>query len=123
MKPDIKGTKATGEKIEAELIYLGKDEVAVESLGKETVGKIVAGGSFNKAALMKAQAIDVAGIVTTKIADELFAKIDQGKNWEIGETCSLKLPLLVISEESLSLLEPYQGQKVTLDPQEKKLNL
>lgn len=120
---ELKGTKATGNKIEAELIFLGKDEVPTEALGKDSSGKIVAGGSFNETTLMKASALEVAGVVTGKIEDALFEKITQGKNWEIGESCSLKLPLMVIDEASLSLLPAYHGQKVTLDPEQKKLTV
>ncbi len=120
---DIKGTKASGEKVEAELVFLGKEDVPVEAIVKETNGKIIAGGSFSETALMKASALEVAGVVTTKASDELFGKIEQGKNWEIGEACCLKLPLLIIDEDSLSQLPAYQGRKVVLDPQEKKLSL
>lgn len=121
MKSEIKGTKAAGEKVEGQLLFLGKGEVGVSSLGQEIKGKIIVGGKFGRAALMKAQALEAAGVVSSKISDELFGEISQGKSWEIGGSFSLKLPLLLVEESSLPLLEDYQGKKVSLFPDKKKI--
>lgn len=121
MKSEIKGIKAAGKKVEAGLLFLGKGEIGVNNLGREVSGKIIVGGKFGRAALMKALTLEATGVVSGEISDELFAEIGQGKSWEIGESFNLKLPFLLVEESSLTLAEDFQGKKVILDPEAKKL--
>ena len=123
MKDAIGGLQATGEKVTAELVFLGDGEIKLLDLERKIDGKIIAGGKFGKTALAKAIALEVAGIVTADISEELFEEIEHGKTWEIGNECCFKLPLLVIEESSLAEVKDFDGKKAVLDPAEKKLIL
>ncbi|MBI4999626.1 hypothetical protein HZB97_02560 [Candidatus Gottesmanbacteria bacterium] len=123
MKLEIKGTKAAGSKTTGEILFLGR-QIRVSDLDKRITGKIIGGGKFGKTILVKAQALDVGGVVLAEISDEVFEEVALGKNWEIGgEPVVLSLPLLVIKETDLSFLEENQGEKAILDPEEKRLTL
>lgn len=123
MKSEIKGLQATGEKVTAELVFLGEQEINLLDLERKIDGKIIAGGKFGKTALAKAIALEAAGIVTADISEELFEEIEHGKTWEIGDECCFKLPLLVIETSSFVGVKDFDGKKVVLDPEEKKLAL
>lgn len=123
MKSEILGIKGAGKKCEGEILFLGNEEITISFLDKRITGKIIGGRIFGKTALFKAEALDVAGVVLSDITDEVFAQICQGKNWEIGEPCSLSLPLLVVNDSDLTFLKLNQGKKAILDPGEKKLTL
>lgn len=123
MKSEIKGLKAAGGKIKGELVFLGGEEITLPDLKPEISGKIMAGRAIGRAALMKAMVLEIAGLVVGKISDELFAEIEQGKSWEIGEACCFKLPLLVVDESLMADLAKLADKKVFLDPENKKLIL
>ena len=122
MKSEIKGIKAAGDKVEAEILFLGSGEIGIIGLTNEIRHKIIVGQKFSRAALMKAITIEVAGIITADISEELFAELEQGRLWEIGESLSLKIPLLVVDKETLALLQKHHGKKAVLDPKEKQLS-
>lgn len=122
MKSEIKAIKAVGEKAEGQILFLG-EEVRPFSLDKRIAGKIVAGGKFGKTALTKIQVLGAVGVVTQEISDEVFEEISKGCHWEIGESCHLVFPLLVIEKSDLEILEKNQGEKAILDPEEKRLIL
>ena len=116
MKLEITAQKATGEKIEAEIIFLS-------NLTQEIEGKIIVIDKLDRVAVMKLLALDASGVITSQIAEELFEDLIKGKNWGIGESCCLKLPLLVVSENDFLKLKDYQGKKAVLNPQEKSLTI
>ncbi|MFH0863950.1 MAG: hypothetical protein V1858_02605 [Candidatus Gottesmanbacteria bacterium] len=123
MSQEIIGIKATGNKVKAELIFLGKEELPILALTKEVSGKIIAVGKLGRAALMKVKALSIVGLVVTDIESELFEALEHGTNWEIGESLCIKLPLLVVDKTSFNTIKDFNGKEVTLDPQEEKLTL
>ncbi len=123
MKQEITGEKGTGNKVEAEILFLGRDEIAVVNLTKDIDDKIIVAGKLGRTALMKSLALDAAGVIVVDIEEPIFEEIEHGKAWEIGENIILKLPLLVVSKASLLTLSGLNGRMAVLDPQEKKITL
>lgn len=123
MKQEAIGVKGTGEKVEAELLYLGKEEITAIDLTSKITDKVIVARKFDRAALMKALTLGAGGVVASEISDELFEEFEHGKDWEIGESIKLKLPLLVVENASLESLKYLNGKKVILDPTEKKITI
>lgn len=118
----FEGIKGAGEKVSGEIKYFGKEEVQPFDLKKDSAEKIVCLGKLGLTGLQKLSSLEAKGVVATTVSEENFAKIAQGKTWEIGETRQfLRLPLLVIEDADLEILERYQGKKAILDPEEKRL--
>jgi len=123
MDPEIRIIKGTGEKVTGEIFFLGEGEIKPELLNQRVEGKIIAGGKFSKVALKKALALDVAGVVTTDVDEDLFNQISAGINWEIGETCHLTLTLLIVEKQDLVFFEKNHGKKAIAPLEEKKIYL
>lgn len=120
MTKEFKASQAAGEKVEAELVFLG-EEIKPQLLDRKIGGKIIGGVKVGKTALVKAGALDAAGMVVADLSTADFEEV-YGKQEEIGEEFyRLAMPLLVISQDDLLLLKENNGKKVILDPSEKKL--
>lgn len=120
---ELKAIKTAGGKAVADLIFIG-DEINPQKLDKAIAGKIICGGRVGQTALIKAHALDAAGMVVTDLTEEDFNDVYCGKKWEIGnETCDYDLPLMVIDKTDLPSVRENQGKKAILDPAEKKLTI
>lgn len=114
MKSEITGVKGAGKKVEGEIVF-------VTTFDQTIAGKIVIWEKANGTALAKLDCLEAAGVITSEIDDELFAKILKGKDWEIGESVHFAFSLLVVGRENLAAVKTYIGRKAVLDPAEKRL--
>lgn len=112
--------RSAGKKTSGKINYSDK-KIGVSDLDKENKGEIICAREGSLAAFEKALALEVSGLVLTQISDDDLEKVDKGKTWEIGESCFLSLPLLIIEEAEFAKLKNHQGEKAILNPEEKRL--
>jgi hypothetical protein len=109
-KEAITVDKVSGFGARGELIFLSGEEIKQDEITKDLVKKIVLGMSFEKAAISKAFALGVSGIIGVGISDE---EIDNFNEKEV------KNPIFKVNSDNFKKLEADKGKEAYLDSENK----
>lgn len=124
---EVKILKSFGESKLGNLIMLSQscdEEVDSAKINADQAGKILFGAHFSLADLARAQALGIAGVIASDVADTAFVKMHENRSYRaLGESAFCQMSLAVISKPSFLTILKHKPKQVYLVPAEDKLFL